>query len=147
MKGTLEALSYLIEKHLGYGNSVELEGIGTFSVSVECPKGVEDPKEIKPKSVRFKKVVYKSDIRLRKGLKNMSFERVPVKNKLAKQPKEKRLQNILDYLKESTIIRSTECMQINSCSRYQALEDLNELRNKEKIIRQGKRSTCIHLLK
>ena len=147
VKGTLEALSYLIEKHLGYGNSVELEGIGTLSVSVECPKGIEDPKKIKPKNVRFKKVVYKSDVRLRKGLKSMSFQRVPEKDKQVKLPKETRIQNILNYLKENTIIRSTKCMQINSCTRYQALEDLTELRNEGKIVRQGKISTCIYLLK
>ena len=147
VKGTLEALSYLIEKHLGYGNSVELEGIGTFSVSVECPKGIENPKEIKSSNVHFKKVVYKSDMRLRKGLQSMSFQRVPEKDKPVKQPKGKRLQNILNYLKKNTIIRSTKCMQINSCTRYQALEDLTELQSMDKIIRQGKRSTCIYLLK
>ena len=146
VKGTLEALSHLMKKHLGRGNSVELEGIGTFSVSVKCPKGIEDPKEIKPQTVHFKKVVYKSDMRLKKELQSMSFMRVPERNKPKKLPKEKRLQNILDYLKENKIIHSTECMKFNSCTRYQALEDLTELRNENKIIRQGKKGSCIYLL-
>ena len=146
VRGTLEALSSLMEKHLGRGNSVELEGIGTFSVSVGCPKGIEDPKKIKPKKVHFKKVVYKSNIRLKKGLQSMSFQHEK-ENSPIKLPKEKRLQNILDYLKENTIIYSAECMKINSCTRYQALEDLTELRNENKITRQGKRATCIYLLK
>ena len=147
VKGTLEALSYLIEKHLGYGNSVELDGIGIFSVSVECPKDIDDPKEIKPSNVRFKKVNYKSSLRLKTGLKSMHFQRAAKKNNPEKPAKETRLQNILDYLEKHTIIHSTECMKINFCSRYQALKDLTELKSENKIIRQGKKGSCIYLLK
>ena len=147
VKGTLEALSYLIEKHLSYGNPVELDGIGIFSVSVECPKDIEDPREIKPGRVHFKKVNYKSSLRLKAGLKSMQFERATKKSNPEKLSKEKRIQNILDYLAEHTIIHSTECMKVNFCSRYQALKDLTELQSESKIIRQGKKGSCIYLLK
>jgi len=147
VKGTLEALSYLIEKHLSYGNSVELDGIGIFSVSAECPKDIENPKAIKPNNVRFKKVNYKSSLRLKARLKSMHFQRAKGKNTSKKLSKETRFQNILNYIEEQTVIHSTECMKINSCSRYLALKDLAELQIENKIIRQGKKGSCIYLLK
>ena len=137
----LEALKRRLAFHLKYGAVVELEGIGTFSVSLKCPPLTEE-KDIKPKHVRFSKVVFRCSKELRSGLKYMEIERSDGGSRLKVLPSDKRKANILRYLQQNETISSSYCRGLNGCSKYMALKDLDELRKEGKIVRLGYRSNA-----
>lgn len=141
VKGMLEALKRRLAFHLKYGAVVELEGIGTFSVSLKCPPLTEE-KDIKPKHVRFSKVVFRCSKELRSGLKYMEIERSDGGSRLKVLPSDKRKANILRYLQQNETISSSYCRGLNGCSKYMALKDLDELRKEGKIVRLGYRSNA-----
>ena len=141
VKGMLEALKRRLAFHLTYGAVVELEGIGTFSVSLKCPPLTVE-KDSKPKHVRFSKVVFRCSKELRSGLKYMEIERSDGGSRLKVLPSDKRKANILRYLQQNETISSSYCRGLNGCSKYMALKDLDELRKEGKIVRLGYRSNA-----
>lgn len=106
---------------------VDLEGIGTFSITLKCPKGITDPKQIRAESVNFNNIVYRPSPQLKHKMKSITLSRASLP-KRKEQTEETRLSNILTHLKEKQrIISTTDCMSFNQCSRYQALKDLKKL--------------------
>ncbi len=75
VKATLTELSEVLEWEISRGNSVCLEGIGTFRGSAKSPS-VRSVKEIRAESIRFGGIVYRPDTRLEKRLKGMRFQKV-----------------------------------------------------------------------
>lgn len=75
IKSTLELLIACIEDELLDGNSVCLDGFGTFSLTAQCVRRVENPKEIRAESVEVKRVTFTPSLPLRKRLKNAKFIR------------------------------------------------------------------------
>lgn len=75
IKSTLELLMACIEDELLDGNSVCLDGFGTFSLTAQCVRRVENPKEIRAESVEVKRVTFTPSLPLRKRLKNAKFIR------------------------------------------------------------------------
>lgn len=127
VKGMLDALAKSLEMHLKYGETVDLEGIGTFSITLKCPKGITDPKQIRAESVNFNNIVYRPSPQLKHKMKSITLSRASLP-KRKDQTEEDRLSNILAHLKEKQrIISTTDCMSFNQCSRYQALKDLKKL--------------------
>ncbi len=141
VKGMLEALKKRLAFHLQYGAIIDLEGLGTFSVSLKCPP-LTDEKDIKPKHVQFNKVVFRCSKELRSGLKYMEVERADEGSRLKGLSAEKRKANILHYLQENATISSSSCCGMNGCSRYMTLKDLKELQKEGKIVRLGYRSNA-----
>lgn len=141
VKGMLEALKRRLAFHLKYGAIIELEGLGTFTVSLKCPPLTAE-KEIKPKHVQFNKVVFRCSKELRSGLKNMDVQRSDEGSRLKGPSTAQRKANILAYLQENPSISSSECCGLNGCSKYMALKDLKELQVEEKIARLGYRSNA-----
>ena len=89
VKGILDALRSRIIMHLKRGEILELEGIGTFSISLKCPAWT-DEKAIKPKHVKFNKVVFRCAKELRRELSMMSVERAESGSRLKLLPPDKR---------------------------------------------------------
>ena len=75
IKYTLELLIACIEDELLDGNSVCLDGFGTFSLTAQSVRRVENPKEIRAESVEVKRVTFTPSLPLRKRLKNAKFIR------------------------------------------------------------------------
>ena len=75
IKGTLELLMACIEDELLNGNSVCLDGFGTFALSAQCNRQVNNPKEIRAESIEVKRVTFTPSLPLRKRLKNATFVR------------------------------------------------------------------------
>ncbi|MDD2437057.1 MAG: HU family DNA-binding protein [Massilibacteroides sp.] len=149
IKGVLEALSKVLELNLGHGHTVELEGIGSFSISIASPKGVEEASKINATNIRFKKVNFKCSSKLNKALKSIKFERSEKFRKKKKHTEQERLSRILKYVETTQNlykgIQSSNCMEINSCSRYMALKDLKTLVASGKLFRQGKKASSLYL--
>lgn len=75
LRAALEALSSSIANCLMDGYNVNLDGIGTFSVSAES-KIVDSEDELRAPSVSVKNVNYRAAVSLKKAVKNSSFERI-----------------------------------------------------------------------
>ncbi len=74
VRATLTELSEVLEWEIKDGNSVCLDGIGTFRGSAKSPS-VRSVKEIRAESIRFGGIVYRPDTRLEKRLMGMKFQK------------------------------------------------------------------------
>lgn len=75
VKGTLEMLMACIEDELLDGNSVCLDGFGTFSLTAQSKRRVENANEIRAESIEVKRVVFTPSAPLRKRMKAATFVR------------------------------------------------------------------------
>lgn len=146
VKGMLEAFKSRLAFHMKYGDIVELEGLGTFAVSLKCPS-LTDEKSIKPHCVKFSKVVFRSSKELKMKLRDMKVERASGGSRIKGLSDEKRKANILSFLKNENTISSSECRGLNGCSKYVALKDLKVLLAKGLIVRLGYRTNAQYALK
>lgn len=146
VKGVVKALSEMLHYHLSEGETVDIDGIGNFSVTLKTLKGITDPKQIRAESIRFNNVVYRTSPELKHKLKTIPLVRavLPKRKDLAE---EERLANILSKLKNERLVSSTDCMLFNHCSRYQALKDLKKLNEQGKITWLGRGKQKYYVLK
>ena len=146
VKGVVKALSEMLHYHLSEGETVDIDGIGNFSVTLKTLKGITDPKQSRAESIRFNNVVYRTSPELKHKLKTIPLVRavLPKRKDLAE---EERLANILSKLKDERLVTSTECMLFNHCSRYHALKDLKKLNEIGKITWLGRGKQKYYVLK
>ena len=146
VKGVVKALSEMLHYHLSEGETVDIDGIGNFSVTLKTLKGITDPKQIRAESIRFNNVVYRTSPELKHKLKTIPLVRavLPKRKDLAE---EERLANILSKLKDERLVSSTDCMLFNHCSRYQALKVLKKLNELGKITWLGRGKQKYYVLK
>lgn len=123
VKGMLEAFRTEIAFHLYYGESVELEGIGTFSVALKSEQ-VTNEKELVPKKVHFGRVAFKASSKLTKRLKQMKFVRNTDGSRLNMYSPEKRRANLINYLQNFNTITARGYREVNRCSRHIAEKDI-----------------------
>ena len=112
VKGVIRALSDRLAFHLKYGETVDLDGIGNFSVTLKTPKDITNPKQIRAESISFNNVVYRSSPQLKQQLRSIPLERA-VLPKRKEQAEEERLQRILTKLEAKQLISSSDCMCFN----------------------------------
>ncbi len=75
MLGCIEQIkSQLIEELLN-GNSVSIDGLGTFSLSAEANRSVDRPEEIRAASIHVKSVNFRAAPELMSRMKDARFER------------------------------------------------------------------------
>lgn len=116
VKGVIRALSDRLAFHLKYGETVDLDGIGNFSVTLKTPKDITNPKQIRAESISFNNVVYRSSPQLKQQLRSIPLERA-VLPKRKEQAEEERLQRILTKLEAKQLIsHPTVCVSINAAA-------------------------------
>ena len=146
VKGMLEAFTALITSHLKSGDNLNLQGLGSYSVSLKSPKGITKESQIRSESIRFKNVNFRCSSTMKSALHSMKLERKRAGKKESKTP-EQRLQQILKDLQTNRSITASRCMTINQCSRDTALSDLNKLIIDSKIEKLGSGKSVLYLLK
>lgn len=146
VKGILEVFRKQIAFHLKYGEIVDLEGLGTFNVSLKCPSLTEE-KQIVPHLVKFNKVVFRCSKEIKKDLRFMKVERADEPSRIKGLKEDSRKERILNYLATETTISTSECCYINGCSKYVALKDINTLLKEGRLFRLGRRSNAQYGLK
>ena len=124
MKGVLQLLKDVISDYLMAGYHVELDGIGTFSVSLEGNAPILNNK-IRSESIRFKSVNFRASNELKDRLKTMvvSKELEKENDRSSFSAEECKLQ-ALSYLETSPFLTQNEYMRICKCSRSKASIDL-----------------------
>ena len=144
VKATLEELSQVIAEKLSNGERVHIKGLGFFQMSLQCPT-VNNPKEIRAESIRFKSVTFRPEIELKKTLATTTFQRTPVK-KHSKKLSDGEIENMLTELfKEQVYLTRAELEQKCGYTRSEAIRRINLLLEEGKLIKKGYRNAPIYL--
>lgn len=127
MKGILQLFQDMMVDFLMFGYNVELEGIGTFSVSLKS-RPVMEENEIRAESIHFKDVKFRSSKELRDRLKTMPVFRDEYTVSDPAYPSAKECeQEVFRYLETNPFIHQKKYMSLCGCSRSKASLDLRRL--------------------
>lgn len=144
VKGLVQALQDLIVRELTFGRNVNVEGIGTFSASLQCPP-VMDKKAIRAESVSFRTVTFRPSADLCRKLRTMPLFREPEeKGKQSYSPEERR-QRMLEYFERRRRLTGNIYMSLNDCSRACATRDLRKFYREKLIERYGRGPTVYYV--
>ena len=72
VKGMIENLTLLISE----GNTVTIDGLGTFSVTAQPNRDVEEPSKIRAESIKLKGIGFKPSPKLKDRLSNIEFTKM-----------------------------------------------------------------------
>lgn len=76
VKGMIENLTLLVAETLKRGNTVTIDGLGTFSVTAQPNRDVEEPSKIRAESIKLKNIGFKPSPKLKDRLSNIEFVRL-----------------------------------------------------------------------
>ncbi len=145
VKGVLSALAETMVRHLSMGDSVELEGLGFFSISLKC-KGSSDRNEINSSTVRFGNIHFRASKKLKESLYGMRLFR---RNKLPVAPilsMDRKYELVEKFLSGHPFLTRVDYQNLVSCDKSKAVRDLNLWLSTNKLIRYGNGSTFVYIL-
>lgn len=126
IKGAIKAISERLFYCLSNSQSVHLDGIGTFSVTLKC-RPVENKKDIRAASIAFKNVEFRADPELKKRFRGARMERREGTTERKAYNEDIRQKRILWYIKNYGTINQTVAADLNQCTRQKAKKDLEQL--------------------
>ena len=127
IKGAIKAIGERLCFFLSNSQSVHLEGIGTFSVTLKCKQQVVNKKDIRSASIEFKNVEFRADPELKKRLRNARIERREGTSNKKSYNSDIRQKPILWYIKNYGSINQSVAASLNQCTRQKAKADLEQL--------------------
>lgn len=136
LKAVLVALSDCIASHLQNGDRVQLDGIGNFSVSLNCKK-VTEAKDVHSHDVSFRHVNIQPAAELTRKVKFMKLYRTPSSTRKNKMEKETRLALLNRKLDEEQFITRKMYKWYTGISQYAAAKELEELVNEGALVCRG----------
>lgn len=134
--GVLAALEEVVAEHLKKGKRIYIKGLGYFEMTLDCP-AVQNPKNIRAESIRFKAVYFRAEKRLRQALETAEFKRVEYKHhsQILSVTESERL--LSDYFAGNSYITREEFQKISGFTRSTATRRLNQLIQKGKLVKKG----------
>jgi predicted histone-like DNA-binding protein len=144
-KGMLDALAHIISRHLRRGYTVELNELGSFSISLKC-RPVMDKKEIRSWSVYFGNVHFRGNKRLKERLKGLDLERAGEESSASSFTAEQRKKRALYYLENHDYINRSLYIQINGCNPSTSNRDLKDLTENGQLKRLGSGKAVLYVL-
>ncbi len=138
--GILRNLAEELYQGLSNSHNVYLEGIGTFSVSLES-RYVENRDEIRSPSIRVKDIHFRPDKKLKDRFKGERVVRVKKPAKRVSYAEEERFARIGWYIDRNDSINVSTVMKLNNCMHKTALDDLERMIDRQLIkrVRFGRR--------
>lgn len=133
VKGVLQAISDRMADALLDGYHVSLDGIGNFSLSLEC-RPVMEKNEIRASSVSVRDINFRSSNELKKKMHRATLERSANGSNRDAFDEEERKERIVSYIRTQGSISRRYAMLLNQCSTYKAKEDLDSLAAEHKIM-------------
>lgn len=135
LMGLMEAVVQAAAKHLNASEHVELEGLGTLSLSIACNKDEEgrqpvitSPDQVKPHHLHVSRVNFDAKPEFMKTLKG-PFARAetpfPMNQERTIPTPDERRALLLNHLDERGYISTTTYMQLTRLTRRQASAELN----------------------
>lgn len=144
IKGAIKAIGERLFYCLSNSQSVHLDGIGTFSVTLKC-RPVENKKDIRSASISFKNVEFRAEPELKHRLSAVKIERREGTTEKKAYNDDIRQKRILWYIKEHGTINLTVAADLNRCTRQKTKKDLEQLLEDHQIQKSwcGKRAFYI----
>lgn len=143
IKGVLDGLSRYIGRQLGYGYSVNIEGLGIFSPALRTTKKT-DKKGETVLDARIHGVNFRCDKHLKEMVKRESPQKVKRGN-LPLRDRDGRCAKMLDYLQTHPSINVTEYARMNHCTHYVAQNDIRQFVSEGMIRASGVRTHRVYL--
>lgn len=125
----LEALSGCVAKHLAEGNSVHLDRLGVFGISLTTEKN-DDVSRSDSMKVILKRITFKAEKQLKEKLTNCRFRADPIQKPAEEAATDEELTALIqDYLTENdkTLFSRNDVEYATKVSRYHALALLKRL--------------------
>ena len=144
-KGMLDALAHIISRHLRRGYTVELNELGSFSISLKC-RPVMDKKEIRSWSIRFGNVHFRGNKKLKERLRTLELERADEEKSGTTFAPVQRKKRAINYLKENDYINRSLYIEMNGCSASTAATDLKELTEEGTLKKLGSGNAVLYIL-
>jgi len=144
VKGVLDSFQFWMGVYLSDGSSVELSELGHFypTLKSKCHTDKDGEQYI---SIQVDTVKFRCSPHLKKMVRNTTLEEEKIANRNP-YSSDKRKSRIIEYIKENLSINSTITMQLNTCSRQTALDDLKLLTAENTLIRAGSGRASIYIL-
>ena len=144
IKGTLEALCKYIGFQLQYGYSVELEGLGHFSVSLQSKQTVNTKGKAATR-VTIDGVNFRCSPKLKQRIKETTLKKV--KETVDPFPDiEDRQKRMIDFMEQNGSINLHQYAELNACTLYRANKDIKGFLEKGLITPSGMGTHRIYLL-
>lgn len=131
MKAALQVLQDVIVDALRFGQNIELDGIGTFGMSLKA-RPVMDKKEIRAESVFFQDVTFRSSAKLRDRLKSLMLYRQDEEEVTGFTPEECEART-MKYLETHPYISGKIYRSLCRCGKTKAAADLKRMRMEGKL--------------
>lgn len=129
----LVALADITAEKLARGYSVQLDGIGSFHMTLKCP-AVRSSKEIRSESIEFKSLAFRPSLKIRNKLKTVTL--VKKKDNLhSKSYTNEEIDALLaKYFKKYETITRIQFQQLCKLTCSTAIRQLRRLREEKKIV-------------
>lgn len=76
VKGLMENLTLMIANSLKDGKTVTIDGLGTFSITAQPNREVEEPSKIRAESIKLKGIGFKPSPKLKERLSDIEFTKM-----------------------------------------------------------------------
>lgn len=143
VKAVLDAAARFLFKSLQMGYNVELEEIGTFSLSLRSKPIAAEPENNKMR-VEVDTVNFRCNQRLRERVRKIEL----IKEKDIKRTASNlsvRKKRMIGYLEKYGYINTVEYAELNDCTRYQSRKDLLAFTEEGLLIHSGRGSHKVYL--
>jgi predicted histone-like DNA-binding protein len=144
LAGMLQLLKDTLADYLRSGVNVRIDGLGTFSVSLES-RPVMEKTEIRAESIFFKDVKFTTAKEFKKRLAGMPVTRLPEMEKKTYTLEECE-ERMMWYINKYGFITGAKYRGINNCCKTKAAAQLKQFRTEKKILRKGKGPTTFYVL-
>lgn len=144
IKAVLDAVSKLMKKSLLLGYHFELDGIGTFSLSLQSNLVTGEKGE--KVRVRVDGVNFRCNKELKKSVRKADVERASSLNPNLPSVN-KRKKKMFEYIEKAGLITGSKYARINNCSRYQATKDLKSFEEEGLLAIIGKGTHKVYVRK
>lgn len=74
--GLLANLTHMIARSLKEGYTVSIEGLGTFSVTAQLNREVDNPSKVRAESIKLKSIGFKPSPKLKERLSDIEFTKM-----------------------------------------------------------------------
>lgn len=144
VKAALDLLSSLLLQELSYGRRVHLEGLGYFSLTLDCPP-VKTEKEIRAESIKVRTIVFRAEAEMKKKVRNLEISRARYKNK-SKKLSDIEIDGLLTtYFMDHSYITPWEFSRICGFTASTTSRRLKKLVDDGKLYRLAHRKSSIYM--
>lgn len=142
-KAVMDVMSEILRQELGEGNSIHINGIGSFRIKAKSPS-VRSKKEVRSESIKFGGVVYTPEKKLLKELSSTKFSRTKYTT-CSSQISQIEIDGLLtEYFKEHDYITTKEMQMLCGLSNHTALRRLKERVAEGKLAHPGYRRSSLY---